>query len=255
MTLMHAPKPFFRLMQEYPSPLAGTSKRFHRVIENSDFQSRRDERWSKRKSTMSDLGRPSGPRKRLNSAEAIRRLRLGDIKKVLYSRYGYVLPDDDAGRADLELLLDCVSFVPNAPFRMKNIIEVWAPWIDTAEAYELVEAVLRKPEYLKKIKADDLGKLINLTYAERKKLGIRTIAPADLSPEEFEARRKERRRENDRARKTHKRRQAGVRSRTTYRATALRKLRPWERLGISERTWYRRGGSGGGRGVSANKLL
>jgi hypothetical protein len=89
--------------------------------------------------------------------EAIRRLRLGDIKKLLRSRYGHTLPDDDAGLADLELMLDCVSFVPNARFRMKNIIEIWAPWMDTAASYALVEAVLRKPHNLRKISAAELG--------------------------------------------------------------------------------------------------
>jgi len=49
---------------------------------------------------MSDKARPCGRRKKLNSTEAIRRLRYGDLKKVLRWRYGPVLPDDDAGRAD-----------------------------------------------------------------------------------------------------------------------------------------------------------
>lgn len=200
---------------------------------------------------MSDIGRPSGPRKRLNCAEGIRRLRLGDLRNIFRARYGPVLPDDDAGRADLELLLDCVSFVPDPKYRMKNIIEVWAPWMDTPEAYELVEAVLRKPDYIRKIKADDLGKLINLTYAERKKLGIRTIAPADLTPEEFEEKRKERRKEKESARQTRRRRKAGAKSRTA----SLAHVKPWEREGISRATWYRRRETGRETGPYANKLL
>jgi hypothetical protein len=94
----------------------------------------------------------------MSKSEMLRRLRLGDLKRILRSRYGHILPDDDAGHADLELLLDVVSFVPNARYRMKNIIETWAPWMDAAASYELVEAVLRRPDYLGKLKADQLGK-------------------------------------------------------------------------------------------------
>ena len=44
--------------------------------------------------------------------------------------------------------------------------------MDTAESYELVENVLRKPEYLRKLKAADLGARLNLTWKERE-----TLAP------------------------------------------------------------------------------
>jgi hypothetical protein len=43
--------------------------------------------------------------------DKIRSLRLGNLRTVLRDRYGHTLPDDDAGLADLELLLDVVSFV------------------------------------------------------------------------------------------------------------------------------------------------
>ena len=119
-------------------------------------------------------------------SETLRRRRLGDLKRVLRSRYGHTLPDDDAGCDDLELLLDVVSFVANARYRMKNVVEIWAPWMSTEESYELVEHVLRKPEYLRKIKAAQLGEKLGLTHREREALGIRTIRPGDLTPEQFD---------------------------------------------------------------------
>src|SRR5215475_8385040 len=173
----------------------------------------------------------------MSRAETLRRLRLGDLKKILRSRYRHTLPDDDAGREDLELLLDAVSFTaPDARYRMKNIIEVWAPWMDSEESYELVETVLRKPDYLRGVRADQLGKKLNLTYDERKRLGIRTISPADLSPEEFAERRKTARRANGRTQKERSRRRAGVKSR----ATSLSRLKPWAAIGLSRATWYRK---------------
>jgi hypothetical protein len=186
-----------------------------------------------------------------SSNENLRRRRLGDLKTILRHRYGHELPDDDAGREDLELLLDLVRYVPNARNRMKYVIETWAPWMDTAESYRLVESVLRKPEYMRKVKAADLGARLNLTWEERQTLAIRTIAPADLTPEEFEERRKERRREKERDRKRRKRRNAGIKSR----ATSIARLKPWERLGISRRTWYRRRGTVDGTSLSAHKLF
>ena len=187
--------------------------------------------------------------------EAIRRLRLGEIKKLLRSRYGHTLPADDAGLADLELMLDCISFAPNARFRMKNIIEVWAPWMDSRESFDLVENVLRKPHYLRKIDAAELGNRLNLTWKEREKLAIRTIAPADLTQDEFDQKRREQRKARARARQSRKRRKAGVKSRTAYRTASLAHLRPWEKLGVSRRTWYRRRGTGDGTSPSRNKLF
>jgi hypothetical protein len=118
--------------------------------------------------------------KKMSSSENLRRRRFGDLKRVLRHRYRYELSPDDAGREDLELLLDVVSFAPNARDRMKCVIETWAPWMDTAESYELVENVLRKPEYLRKLKAADLGARLNLTWKERETLAIRTIQVARM---------------------------------------------------------------------------
>jgi hypothetical protein len=174
-----------------------------------------------------------------NKQEAIRRLRLGDIKKLLLARYGHTLPDDDAGLADLELMLDCVSFVPNARFRMKNIIEVWAPWMDSRQSFGLTENVLRKPDHLRKITATELGNRLNLTWHERQKLTIRTIAPANLTHDEFEEKRREQRKARARARQSRKRRKAGICSRISYLATSLSKQQPWKSEGISRRTWER----------------
>ena len=63
-------------------------------------------------------------RETINKDERIRRLRLGELKRVLLRRYGHELPEDDAGRADLELLLDVMSFARDArrrmPMRLSN---------------------------------------------------------------------------------------------------------------------------------------
>jgi hypothetical protein len=62
--------------------------------------------------------------------EVLRRLRLGDLRRLLRHRYGPTLPDDDAGRDDLFELLLPVSLRPQSPsLVMRNVIETWAPWM------------------------------------------------------------------------------------------------------------------------------
>lgn len=55
-------------------------------------------------------------------SETMRRLRLGDVQKVLQHRYGHTLPDDDAGREDLRELLLPISLGPEAGRKMENAI-------------------------------------------------------------------------------------------------------------------------------------
>ena len=99
----------------------------------------------------------------------IRRLRLGDLKRLLRSRYGHTLPDDDAGREDLRLLLWTISMGQGDWTKLKNTIEVWAPWMDTDEALQLIEEINRTPDYLRKPKARLLGEKLGLTNHERQR--------------------------------------------------------------------------------------
>ena len=69
-------------------------------------------------------------------AETIRRVRFGDLKRVLLNRCGTVLPDDDAGRDYLEELL-CLA----TDKKLANVVSVWAPWMSAAEAQRLIAYV------------------------------------------------------------------------------------------------------------------
>ena len=71
-------------------------------------------------------------------SETMRRLRLGDVQKVLRWRYGPELPDDDAGRDDLHELFLPGSLGQGDWRKMKNAIEIWAPWMDAGEALEFI---------------------------------------------------------------------------------------------------------------------
>jgi hypothetical protein len=173
-----------------------------------------------------------------SKAEMIRRLRLGDLKRVLRSRYGHELPDDDAGREDLRELLLPISLGSEPGRKMENAIQVWAPWMGKEEVGELIDEINQTPVYLRKPSAALLGQRLGLTYAQRRKLGIRTIAPCDLTEAEFEERRK-----GHRAYMQWKRRQKrGGKTRAEYLesfADSDRKQEPWKEEGKSRAQWFR----------------
>jgi hypothetical protein len=169
-------------------------------------------------------------------AETIRRQRLGDLRRLLLHRYGPVLPDDDAGREDLIELLKPISLGPNAAKRMKQEMELVAPWASAAA----IDHVNRLPIWERKPKAEALGQRMRTTNAERERLRLWTIAPIDMTGEQMA----EQRKAKARGRERERRRRKGAKPRADYLAQALSRTRPWEMLGISRRTYYRRRGTG-----------
>jgi hypothetical protein len=186
----------------------------------------------------------------MSKTEMIRRLRLGDVQKVLRQRYGHTLPDDDAGRVDLRELLMPISLGQEAGRKMENAIELWAPWMDAGEAGQLMDEINRLPLYLRKPKARDVGQRLRLTYQQRKAWGIRTITPFDLTDNELAERRK--------AHKQYlrwlRRRNAGALTRAEYLANSRTRNKPWEKEGMKHRTWYRKQAKQGGTGTVPIKL-
>jgi hypothetical protein len=163
--------------------------------------------------------------------ERIRRLIYGDILKVLVHRYGPTLPDDDAGRDDLDLLLLPVSLDPKAPVeRTRAVIEVRAPWL--SETKEKIEGLMALPLWYRRPSAKEIGERLRLTNAERERLKVWQIAPVDRTKEELEEQRKAKNRA--RGRKRYKQ------SRGDYEAKSKSNLKPWEAEGVSRATWYRR---------------
>jgi len=177
--------------------------------------------------------------KNMDSAERLRRIRLNDHTKYLRGRYGYELPDDDAGRDDLYELLLVISLGEGADRKMRNAIGLWAPWMSAGEASEVTDNINRTPDYQRKRTKYQQGQIWNLTWEQRKEWGIRTVAPADLTPEEFEQTRKERKAWMQ----LRRRLAAGRRTRAQYRdsfANALTRTQPWKAEGKSRAQWYRR---------------
>ena len=94
--------------------------------------------------------------------------------------------------------------------------------------------MLAKP---RRWRADTLGNHLGLREAERRHLRIVTIGSIEVT----KAQRLKRRRERGRGRDEARRRSKGAKPRREYEANSISRAKPWERLGISRKTWYRRG--------------
>jgi hypothetical protein len=176
-------------------------------------------------------------------------VRIGDLNKVFGHRYGggklFVFPEgDDAAREDLRILLG--HYARANPAAMGRIIRSRAPWLTDADRDDIFEEIARFPRMWK---AQALGKQLNLSESDRTRLKIKTIGSVDVTA----AQRKRLRKFKDRMRKHAQRRAAGAQTRHQWLAdNSVSRDKPWDALGISRRTWYRR--QKVGTGPSAIKL-
>lgn len=173
------------------------------------------------------------------SPPTISRLRLSQIRKLLEDRRGaglagatLVAEEERCFRGALPSILE-PSGRSIRPSLALSWAEHWTPallaergaaWIE-----ELAAQHLARPRHLK---ADALGRLLELSDEERTRLRITTIGAIDKSKRKRTAERKEK----DRERK----RQARAAKGATPRDRSLSAVKPWEELGISRRTWERR---------------
>lgn len=153
-------------------------------------------------------------------------IRVAEIGRVFADNYGDALPDDDAGRDDLFVLLNHAAYYTDARPRMRTVACAWAPWLPADALDDLIADITARPL---RWRADSLAKRLGVTDEQRTRLALRTIGAIDVTADE----RHERRKERDRLAKEAKRRAAGVPPRSARRS-------PWRLAGVSRRTWFRR---------------
>ena len=158
--------------------------------------------------------------------------RINEIERYLNHRYGHFVPDDDAGRGDLVILANHVAQNRHDPrAKILGFIRRWAPWMVATEAEAVADKVSQKP---RKYKATTLGVLLRLTREEPMILYIETIRPFDKTDAEMEEDSKRRDRELKAANRAANR---SGRPRGRPKSVGAK---PWEPLGISKSTYYRR---------------
>jgi hypothetical protein len=141
------------------------------------------------------------------------------------------LPRDDRGWTYIKVAAEHCPYGPN---RRDTLME-WLqsvcapPWI--LRQVRQVDAILDRISP-RRWSADALGKLLNVSDAERSMLRIYTIGSYDVPRAKRIKRREEKRRLAAQAR----RRDNGSKPREQ----SLSRTKPWEAEGVSRRTWYRR---------------
>jgi hypothetical protein len=170
--------------------------------------------------------RKKKPRKRTSFVG----LRLREFHKLANRWYGTELPDDEDGRDFLRVVANHLAHQPGDPYaRILDWIDLWAPWMESDEAEDIALRISENPlTYSADVAADRIW----LDRETRDRLGIRTIGAHDFDKED----RAELRRLKHAAREACRRARQGA----TPRSACLARTRPWEALGISERTYYRR---------------
>jgi len=181
----------------------------------------------------------SRPRRLRGGAWTLPGQRLAELELLINARFGPRGVDtDDWGAIAAIGLNHLVAHVRLLPVRedrpqeaelCRSWLARFCPCVDQAAADELIAKVIARP---RKFRADTLAKLLNVTDAERRALGLRTIGATDRDAEA----RKADRRAADRERKRAARRAAA-----RPRKPTLAESRPWVALGMSRATWYRKG--------------
>jgi hypothetical protein len=172
-------------------------------------------------------------RGRAQPRPSIAALRVSELSRLFTCRYGEVLPDDDAGRDDAAIMAHHLAAMSGDPRkRVMGFLELRCPWMPIAECKALLIDTIAKP---RRWRADKLAWRLRLTYADRTTLKITTIGSVDKP----KSQRWHDRQERARQAKEECRREQGAKPRAEYLAQ-FRKRKPWQALGISRRTWFRR---------------
>jgi hypothetical protein len=172
------------------------------------------------------------------SSQLIAALRLREIERVHSSRFGSVLPDDDSGMDDLDLAAHAVAGMGGDVERhIQDYVWKWAPWAFFKNDFCIVAFSRRIAAHPLRFKADTIARRLGVTMAERTALKLTTIGAIDCNVRQRARLRDERKR----ARAIERRRALGAVPRAQYEAESLSRTRPWDAMGISRSTWYRRG--------------
>lgn len=192
---------------------------------------------------IGEMARRHEPSANLSSDDLLARLRVLEIEKLIRTRHGAIVPDA-RGTDDLPAALAYLTGAGGGRADVDTWARRWLPWLDDQAvlqaARELAHKLANGKRGARILAADNVAMLLNVTLAERERLGLKTIGACDLPREKRLKEARVRKQIADQERKTSKRRKAGVISRADFLAASLSLTCPWEIEGISRATWYRR---------------
>lgn len=150
-----------------------------------------------------------------------------EIDALCHHRHHTSLPSE----AQAQALAIAIASVAE-PNQAAQWIRRWCAALDEDEQQDIVADAARKP---RKWKAPAMGELLELTIEERALLGIRTFRAVGVTRRQM--RKNEMERDQDRKRAARAKAREG-------KPPSIEKQRPWEAVGVSRATWYRRRASG-----------
>lgn len=160
-------------------------------------------------------------------------VRLSELNRLYQYRHGRELPATDDGLQAARLAVHHIGRLRDAARRIGSWLDYWTPWLDLASRERLIRDATEHPL---RWRADKIAWKLRVTAGERQALNLRTIGAIDETRAERQAKARILKRERDQAR----RRAQGVKPRADYERNAIAKQAPWEAVGISRATWYRR---------------
>jgi hypothetical protein len=168
-------------------------------------------------------------------------LRVRGMERLFILRHGSSeLPNDDAGLEYLRLVADHLAQIK--PAMIRAWCETRAPWLTAVE----IEALIALAGIGRRWKADPLARELGLTDAERTATKNWTIGAVDCNKAQRKGRRKSKRAEACRA--------ARIAAGATPREQSAARTKPWEALGISRASYYRKPGETNSRPVTISTL-
>ena len=119
-------------------------------------------------------------------------------------------------------------------------------WLHRWAAANLPEATKEQIDDALTLRVDEwtpeqIAKYLGVEFYLRQVLRLWSFGACDMTRQERLKQTKADKKIIDRDRAAQRRRQRGAQSRAQYEAESLSRTKPWLALGISERTWYRRG--------------
>jgi len=191
-------------------------------------------------------------RRRPPKPQRVKSIRRVQVLRLLHHRYGEILPNDESGRAALQLLLELGLTGPEALRR--------APWAQGNELDSLIDAAENNwPAWAKGTSIPKMiAQRLAVTFEEKTTLALHHIGCIDASAPALEADRRNRRRRRARERAAAKRAARNATPRDLWLARSLSQTKPWQTEGVSRRTWYRRrktAAATDGTGASPGNLI
>jgi hypothetical protein len=151
---------------------------------------------------------------------------LRDMMIIVQYRYGPEIPNDDAGRGDLDIILKLHAGHPtNGGDRVKHCIDILAPWMSQEERDITVSDLTGIDGRRIRPCRNELREQVRLSAANMERLGITHIPPFDLTDQQLADYRRAKRNAKRRARRSKQ-------PRDDFLRFSISRLEPWKTLGI-----------------------